>query len=228
VRSLEAQVDRERQRQKDLARALAHAQAQLAEVRVQLEEARTGEHTARHMALHDSLTALPNRRFFHQHLQQQFEESARAGRLLAVLYIDLDRFKPINDRHGHDAGDEALKIIAARLAHAVRAEDMMSRLGGDEFACLLTNQPQRAQLVEFAVKLVEAVSAPMTIEGFSVQVRPSIGIALAPHHGASPDAIIRSADRAMLFAKRRRCGVSFFDDCASIVGAAHGADAAIF
>ncbi|MCC5793471.1 MAG: GGDEF domain-containing protein [Chromatiales bacterium] len=226
---LQQNLSRELEHRKNLERAMAHAQAELLEARARLAEATSNEYMAWQVALLDCLTQLPNRRWFRQHLQQQLEESAASnGPRLAVVYIDIDRFKPINDLHGHDAGDQALKIIAARLAHAVRAEDMMSRLGGDEFACLLTQRPDRPQLIEFAVKLMEVVSAPMTIAGHSMWVRPSIGIALGPDYdGASADTLIRSADRAMLYAKRGRCGVAFYDECASIAGAAHGSGAAV-
>jgi diguanylate cyclase len=212
VRWLQAELGREQLRRSSLERAVAHAQAELAEARARLVEATASEQAARQAALHDSLTGLPNRRFFRQHLQQQFDEPGPTLPRLAVLYMDLDRFKPVNDLHGHAAGDEVLKIVAARLAHAVRAEDMMSRLGGDEFACLLINRPCLPQLLEFAVKLLEVVSAPITIERHSVQVRTSVGIALSPGDGGSADAIIRSADRAMLQAKRQGHGVAFFDE----------------
>lgn len=229
VQGLQAQLDREQLRRHTLERAVAHAQAELAETRARLAEARAGEQVARQAAMHDSLTGLPNRRFFRQYLQQQFDEPGPTLPRLAVLYIDLDRFKPINDLHGHDAGDEVLRIVAARLAHAVRAEDMMSRLGGDEFSCLLTNRPCLPQLLEFAMKLLEVVAAPMTIDRHSVSVRPSIGIALSPADGDNADAIIRSADQAMLQAKRHSRGVAFYGECGArmeVSGSSSGSGAA--
>jgi diguanylate cyclase (GGDEF)-like protein len=213
VEYLQAELTGELAQRRQLERAIAHAEAELLEARLELARTRAGEQRALHQALHDGLTALPNRRYFRDRLDQQIGlHIGRGNNALAVMYLDLDAFKPINDLHGHDAGDEVLKIVAARLAHAVRAEDMMSRLGGDEFACLLANQPQRTQLREFAWKLREVVTSPMNVAGHCFRVRPSIGIALAPTDGRSADALLRSADTAMFHAKRHQTGVVFFDE----------------
>jgi diguanylate cyclase (GGDEF)-like protein len=129
---------------------------------------------------------------------------------LAVLYIDLDDFKPVNDQHGHDIGDELLRIIGSRLTRALRAKDMVSRLGGDEFACLLLGLPGRAQIAAVVRKLFDAVAAPLTIDDCTAVVRPSIGIALCPDDGASADALLKNADAAMYRAKREGTGYAFF------------------
>lgn len=213
VEHLQAALAGELAQRRQLERAIAHAQAALVEARLELAGTRAGEQRALHQALHDGLTSLPNRRYFRDRLDQQLGVHVGSGNsVLAVMYLDLDAFKPINDTHGHDAGDEVLKIVGARLAHAVRAEDLMSRLGGDEFACLLANQPQRTQLREFAWKLLEVVTAPMTVAGHCFRIRPSIGIALAPTDGRSADALLRSADTAMYHAKREQTGIAFFDE----------------
>jgi diguanylate cyclase len=184
--------------------ALAWAQAELAATRAAAAD-------ARRQALHDGLTSLPNRRFFSERLDQVMTRAESGRAPLAVLYLDLDRFKPINDAYGHEAGDELLRIVAARLSRAVRAEDMVSRLGGDEFACLIPNGLDRRGLCRMATKLFHAVSAPVAIAGLEVSVRPSIGIALCPADGATADEILMNADAAMYHAKRNRTGYAFYD-----------------
>jgi diguanylate cyclase (GGDEF)-like protein len=189
---------------------LAQANAALAEVRTLLAGTQAGERRARHQALHDGLTALPNRAHFRDSLAQAL--CADAGPVQLTLFvIDLDGFKQVNDQHGHDAGDELLCIIAARLHRAVRAEDMVARLGGDEFACLLhgVNDRQTAQRV--ACKVFDAVSAPVKIGDVCLAVRPSIGIARCPQGGAAPEVLLKQADLAMYQAKRGQTGYAFAD-----------------
>lgn len=178
------------------------------EVRV----AKAGERRARRMALHDSLTLLPNRSFFLQWLAHALAHATPQRRPFAVLYLDLDGFKAINDAHGHRTGDDVLRIVAMRLARAVRAEDVVSRLGGDEFACLLAELPSREQLSQLACKLLDAVSVPVSIGDLELSVRPSIGIATWPADGTSPEALLDSADAAMYHAKREKRGYGFFNE----------------
>jgi diguanylate cyclase (GGDEF)-like protein len=208
---LEAALECELRRRQQLERAVAHGEAALVAARLELAGTRARERQVRHESLHDSLTSLPNRRYFRAHLEHQLA-AARAGAPLALLYLDLDAFKPINDAQGHGAGDEVLRIVAARLAHAVRAEDLMSRIGGDEFACVVTNRLGRGQLEEFARKLHATVAAPMAVGGDTLRVLPSIGIAVTPGDGLSADELIRSADTAMFRAKRQRTGIAFGDE----------------
>lgn len=188
----------------DARMALAVAESALAGLR-------DGERRARHEAQHDALTALPNRQRFRERLRQALDVPARQRAALAVLYIDLDEFKPVNDLHGHAAGDELLRIIATRLARAVRAEDMVSRLGGDEFACLIADMQDPAGLDALARKLVAIVSAPVTLGALELHVRPSIGIAVSPPDASSADDLLRRADAAMYRAKRTKAGVARFD-----------------
>ena len=187
--------------------------------RAELAGTRDGERRARHLALHDGLTSLPNRRFFRERLDHALSQVAPQRPAIAVLYLDLDGFKPINDAHGHATGDELLKIVAARLARAVRAGDMVGRLGGDEFACLLADSLNREQLTQLANKLVDAVSAPLQVGPLKLTVRPSIGIAICPTDGITAEALLNSADAAMYRAKRHNCGFAFFDQLA-LAGAA--------
>lgn len=164
------------------------------------------------MALHDELTALPNRGFFGEWLDRAVTQQAKTeSGPLAVLYLDLDGFKGVNDRHGHDVGDELLQIIAARMARAIRAGDVVSRLGGDEFACLLTDVPDRERLGQLACKLFDAISAPVKIGPHELSVCPSIGVAMCPEDGVTAEALLRNADAAMYRAKRHRSGYAFFE-----------------
>lgn len=188
---------------------LAETRALLAATRSALSDSRRQEHQARHSALHDSLTALPNRAFFRSRLDEALRASGNEG-VLAVLVLDLDGFKPVNDTHGHAAGDELLKVVAARLSRSVRSSDWVARLGGDEFACVMTGVPGRERLQGLAAGLYDAISAPIALGTLRLRVRPSIGIAV--HDGAADtDTLIRRADAAMFAAKRARSGPTFCD-----------------
>jgi len=183
----------------------------LAAARIELVEARLGERRARHLAQHDSLTALPNRSHFSERLDQALRGDDEQAPALAVLFLDLDGFKPINDRHGHDAGDTLLRIVAERLSRSVRSQDMVCRLGGDEFACMLNAPRDREHLSQLATKLFAAVSAPLTVGGVQISVKPSIGIAVCPSDGDTSATLLKRADSAMYRAKRRQLGFAFFD-----------------
>ncbi len=202
----------EADRRQRLELELSEARSALAQARSELVGIRADELRSRHMALHDGLTLLPNRSYFHERLTQALAVAEVKSHSLAVLYIDLDGFKPINDAHGHETGDALLKIVAARLTRTVRAEDMASRVGGDEFACLMGGVPTRDQLVELARKLVRAISATVQIGEVVIRVRPSIGIALCPADGNTADTLLKTADAAMYRAKRRQTGFAFFDE----------------
>lgn len=187
------------------------AQAALARARVQLVGTQADEQRARHVALHDHLTALPNGTFFREQLDHALAHADRRHRTLAVLYLDLDAFKPINDAHGHAVGDELLRIVATRLSRALRSGDTVGRLGGDEFACTLTGTLSQTQLSQMACKLLDSVSAPLKIGDLRLSVRPSIGIAVCPADGETGETLLRRADTAMYRAKREKCGYAFFD-----------------
>lgn len=197
-------------RRRALELALVDARIALAQAQAELAGTQAEERRARHLAMHDSLTALPNRGFFWQHLHHALARVEPQGSGLAVLFLDLDSFKPVNDAYGHDVGDELLRIVAARLACTVRADDMMSRLGGDEFACLLADSPNREQLIRVASKLVHAVSDPVKIGSQMLTVRLSIGIAVYPADGGTAEALLKNADAAMYRAKRLQTGYAFF------------------
>jgi len=164
-----------------------------------------------HLAHHDALTGLPNRMAFIERLEH-LTRSARAGEAqLALLFIDLDHFKRVNDSLGHLAGDRLLQNVAARISACVRATDLVARFGGDEFLVLLVGMTGRRQVEEVARKLLLSVEAPIEIEGRPISVSPSVGIALCPEHGESPNELIKYADAAMYLAKSRgRANFQFF------------------
>ena len=156
----------------------------------------------RHMTLHDGLTRLPNRLLVEDRIGQALAHARRTGDGCAVLFVDLDRFKNVNDSLGHFAGDELLRAVAARLLESVRSEDTVSRLGGDEFVILLKElaAPEDAGVV--AAKMVEALNRPFRILNREIFITPSVGISLFPQHGQEAQALITSADAAMYCAKR--------------------------
>jgi diguanylate cyclase (GGDEF)-like protein len=176
---------------------LAVAERQVAETAAR----KRAEEALQHLALNDPLTGLPNRTLFQDRLDQAVRSAQRDGGGFALLLLDLDRFKQVNDTLGHHAGDLLLREVACRLAGAIRASDTAARLGGDEFAALLPGAAARV-----ARRLAEAVARPFTLDGHSMGVGASIGIALHPDHGADGEALLRCADAAMYAAKRSRGG----------------------
>lgn len=180
---------------------------------VQLAEITEREEAARHASLHDPLTGLPNRALSNDRLEHGLAQARRHGWNLAVMFIDLDDFKKINDEHGHDAGDHVLKAIATRLSDSTREDDTLSRHGGDEFLYVLTEYDSEHDLTSIAEKLVTLVQAPCEVRLGDVTIHPavsaSIGIAIFPRHGDTPEALIKSADSAMYRAKRSRFRFSF-------------------
>ena len=158
------------------------------------------------MAYHDHLTGLPNRALLSDRLDQALAAARRHQRLLAVLFLDLDRFKAINDAAGHHVGDGLLTAVASRLKACVREEDTVSRLGGDEFVILLSNLSETGVVQEIAHKIVEAVSQPFEIDGRVIYIGTSVGISLFPDGGESAAALLKAADTAMYQAKQEGRG----------------------
>jgi diguanylate cyclase (GGDEF)-like protein/PAS domain S-box-containing protein len=164
------------------------------------------------LAHHDALTGLPNRQSFMTHLEQMMGRARTAKTELSLLFIDLDGFRRVNDHLGHSAGDARLKIVARRICDNLRATDKVARFGGDEFMVLLPGGRERTDLQGVASKLQHAIAAPLDVEGGSVSVTASIGIAVFPGDGESPDALIRHADAAMHRAKDSgSAGCVFFE-----------------
>jgi diguanylate cyclase (GGDEF)-like protein len=160
-------------------------------------------HRLRHQALHDALTGLPNRTLLHR----RAERALRGDGLGAILLIDLDRFKEVNDTLGHDYGDELLVEVAARLEGALRRGDTLARLGGDEFAVLLDGLSHRGAVADLAGRLQDALRRPIALRGVAVELEASIGAAVYPEHGATVGALLQRADVAMYEAKRGRHGI---------------------
>src|SRR4051794_36340468 len=154
------------------------------------------------LALHDELTGLPNRTLLYERTGRALAEGQRGDALTALLLIDLDRFKEVNDTLGHDHGDELLCDVASRLQGALRQGDTLARLGGDEFAVLLADVPHRGAVAELADRLCSTLERPFALRGVAVQLEASIGIALAPEHGADVNSLVQRADVAMYEAKR--------------------------
>jgi diguanylate cyclase (GGDEF)-like protein/PAS domain S-box-containing protein len=155
-----------------------------------------------HLALYDPLTDLPNRALAIDRLQQSVAVARRESAFVAICYLDLDDFKPVNDRHGHDAGDRLLGALGKRLLSVVREHDTVARLGGDEFLVLLTKLASQAQLAPILTRLREAACTPVVISaGTEVTVTTSIGVALFPYDAEEPEVLLRQADQAMYQAK---------------------------
>ena len=179
----------------------------------QLAAAVEQEEGARNAALHDNLTGLPNRSLFRDRLEHGIAQAKRHRWILAVMFLDLDNFKSINDTHGHQAGDAVLQTIATRLAHNTRNDDTVSRYGGDEFLYLLTPLQEQKDTAMIAAKILKAIQAPCDVRVGDVIVNlhleASIGISVFPRDGATAAALIKRADEAMYAAKENKSGFAF-------------------
>ena len=164
----------------------------------------------RHQALHDPLTGLPNRTLFHDRVSQALTEAQREEVQLAVLMIDLDRFKEINDTLGHASGDRLLQEVGARLLNTLRASDSIARLGGDEFGLLLPGTCATS-VIDVVERIREAVDRPCVLDGLSVSVEASVGIAFFPDHGADVNLLLQRADVAMYVAKEGNSGYAVYN-----------------
>jgi diguanylate cyclase (GGDEF)-like protein len=155
-------------------------------------------------ASHDSLTDLPNREEFYSRLDTAVRESTQKKLQVALVYIDLDGFKPINDTFGHYAGDKVLKVTSQRIVEVIRHTDVAARLGGDEFALILHGVQKRSDIDLALNKLLHTIAIPIDIDGRQVQVRASAGVALFPQHSRDPLTLCRLADAAMYQAKAEK------------------------
>ncbi|GEO81706.1 diguanylate cyclase domain-containing protein [Pararhodospirillum oryzae] len=160
------------------------------------------EHRALRMALHDPLTGLPNRAAFDAKLDEVMTRAREDRRQVALAFIDLDRFKPINDKFGHGVGDQVLTCISHRLSEVIRPDDMVARVGGDEFVAVLGGCENETQAQAIAGRLLEAIRAPIPIDDTIHKVSASIGVSLYPRLASSREALIHTADLAMYAAKR--------------------------
>lgn len=156
------------------------------------------------LATHDTLTGLPNRYLFSEQFRRAMARAKRDGHLVALLYLDLDGFKPVNDRLGHRCGDRLLQTVARRLQRSVREGDTVARLGGDEFAVVLEQLSQPRDSAATAKKLLRALARPYWVEGHKAKVTASIGITVYPLDGDDVDSLLKRSDSAMYRAKTER------------------------
>lgn len=180
---------------------LANTKTDLADVRDDLSKAQVKTEEAQQIALQDALTGLPNRIAFEQGLDHGLSQAKRRGWGLAVLFIDIDKFKSINDSYGHDLGDQVLLMVANRLKSFVRDEDIVSRWGGDEFVCLLLEVKQEADVTHLAEKMINRIAEACEFNGIVLSIIASIGIAIYPTDGETADILFKNADTAMYKAK---------------------------
>ena len=167
---------------------------------------------AKQRTLRDFATGIPNRLLFNARLEQAIALAKRRSWVLAIMFIDLDRFKLINDTHGHAMGDRVLQIVAQRLHEQVRSEDTVCRYGGDEFLYLLVNPQGMDNIQRIAHKVFDRISQILIIDGLALTVEPSIGIALYPDDGSTGHEVVTKADAAMYRAKEKKAGYIFFND----------------
>lgn len=193
--------------------ALEHEIRERVMVDHQLAAAVEQKEGARHAAFHDALTGLPNRALFHDRLEHALVQAQRHRGSLAVMFVDLDKFKVVNDTYGHEAGDVVLQTAARRLRENTRGGDTVSRQGGDEFLYLLTDAGDETSIARIAQKIIKAIQAPYTLKVHDLEITPSIGasigISIFPKDGATADVLINNADGAMYRAKQSRSGFAF-------------------
>ena len=185
----------------DMAEVLMRVHNML-EVRLLHQAARNHGKTLEALALNDPLTGLANRRLLADRMSMALVHARRNNSAMAVVYLDLDGFKQVNDTLGHGAGDALLKMVAERLAGTVREEDTVARLGGDEFIIALWHVSDTDYAATVALRAIEAVAQPYDIEGHTVSITTSAGVSIYPLHGEDADSLIKSADLALYDAKR--------------------------
>ena len=192
----------------ELRRLLAELDQRNRELQTEIAERQRLEELARHQATHDPLTALPNRMLFLDRLANSIARAERRGTPCALFYIDLDDFKPVNDRYGHSAGDQLLKAVSQRMLETMRKVDTVARLGGDEFAAIMEEPADAADALLAAQRMADSVRKPYLLElrdhpaPVEVRIGASIGIALFPQHAADLDALVCAADAVMYRAKK--------------------------
>jgi diguanylate cyclase (GGDEF)-like protein/PAS domain S-box-containing protein len=198
--------------------ALTDAQGQVTSIMALVQDVSAKIQIARqqhYLAHHDSLTGLLNRAAFHTRLEQALAQARGSAGSVALLFIDLDGFKGVNDAEGHRAGDEVLRVVAQRIASAVRAGDTMARLGGDEFLVMLEREVTRDVTDAIGHRIIEALHQPMAVEGRELFIGASIGVAVYPPLEGDIDTLMNRADQAMYSAKRAGKGRLHYAETAS-------------
>jgi diguanylate cyclase len=194
--------------------ALSKSEDKLSESNAALSKSKVQEERSRHSALHDAVTGLPNLTLFNDRFRHALAQAKRHVWRLAVMFIDLDEFKSINDTYGHDVGDRVLQVVAKRLLAVVRGGDTVSRRGGDEFLFLMLEAKDETNVAKVAAKIIENIGEACEVEGLKLTVRPSIGIAIYPEDGKSPQELLKNADTAMYAAKQQKKGTAFYSQLA--------------
>jgi diguanylate cyclase (GGDEF)-like protein len=171
------------------------------------------EDALRQLAFHDALTGLPNRRIFHEHVRHTMAQSKRSGQSMALLSIDVDNFKWINDTMGHHVGDQFLIYFATRVRGCVREVDMLARISGDEFMVLLPTVDSKEGAEKVSQRIMDVVKAPWSIESFTFNASVSMGIALYPSNGSDMETLFKHVDTALYKAKNQgKMGYVFYRD----------------
>jgi diguanylate cyclase (GGDEF)-like protein len=178
-------------------------------IQKELEEVIIEKDIATEASLHDALTGLPNRALFYDRLEHGLEQAKRHGWNLAVMFLDLDKFKQINDDYGHDIGDKVLLTIAKRLKQITRSDDTICRFGGDEFLYLLMEIKNEREVTKIINKLIKTIELPCDDILPNLVVKLSIGVSLFPKNGDNLDDLIKNADEAMYAAKQSKLGYVF-------------------
>jgi diguanylate cyclase (GGDEF)-like protein len=192
-----------------LNRELEHVVSERQVLGHQLAVAQAQEVSARQAAFHDALTGLPNRILFNDRLEHGLAQARRHGWALAVMFVDLNDFKAINDTYGHAVGDEVLRIISTRLKDNTRQDDTVSRHGGDEFLYLLMEVKDEGDIALIAQKLVAAIQMPCALSVGPLVINASVGISIFPRDGTTAETLLKSADKAMYLAKQGKLGYVF-------------------
>ena len=212
LHQVNAELAKELAERVDLESELTAVKTDLADVRDDLSKSQAKEEETRKLALQDALTGLPNRMSFEQSIDSGLMQAKRHGWGLAVLFIDIDKFKDVNDTYGHGMGDKVLSMVADRLQSVVREEDTVSRWAGDEFVCLLLEVKKEADVTRLAANMVDRISESFEFEGTVLSIRVSIGIAMYPADGETADMLFKNADTAMYKAKGTEKRVVLFRD----------------
>lgn len=185
----------------DIESELRQIKKDILKLRIDLSKSQAKEKDAIHTSLHDPLTGLPNRLLLEQYLDHALAQARRHGWKLALMFIDLDKFKNINDSYGHDIGDQVLITVANRLQGLIRSEDMVSRWGGDEFIYVLFNVNLESDVINLAERMVTRISEECDFDGTIVSLSATIRIAICPRDGETADILLKQVDRAMYRSK---------------------------
>jgi diguanylate cyclase (GGDEF)-like protein len=181
---------------------LAHIEVAQEQINQRLRLEQQAGQQFQQLAHHDSLTQLPNRRFFQGAIREMVSRAQASQGLMGLMFIDLDNFKHVNDNHGHDAGDEVLRVVARRMAAVLRRGDLLCRLGGDEFALLLPELQDFTVAEQMAQRLINSVREPLVVGGVLMPVGATVGLAFFPTDAQDADGLLQAADAAMYAAKR--------------------------